>query len=120
MLAGVLAAASSAAAEAELDLTPSVCALSANQSRCEERVNIEWQAGQTQALCLFVDRESEPLACWEKDDQGQYRYQADTDESLTFQLRRTLDGELLASELFEVIREYTEFRSRRRKPWNFF
>ncbi|WP_169449458.1 DUF3019 domain-containing protein [Marinimicrobium agarilyticum] len=104
-----------------MDLTPSVCALAADQSRCEERVTIEWQAaGQTQALCLFVDRENEPLACWEKDRQGQYRYRAETDESLTFQLRRTLDGELLASELFEVIREYTEFRSRRRKPWNFF
>ena len=120
MLASLAVAATGHAADTELDLTPSVCALSTDQSRCEERVSIEWQAGQTQTLCLFVDRENEPLACWEQDDQGQYRYDADTDESLTFQLRRTLDGELLASELFEVIREYTEFRSRRRKPWNFF
>lgn len=107
-------------AETELDLKPSICALAENQALCEERVDIRWHSDYPHALCLFVDQNAQPLACWQEEDRGEYHYEARTDESLTFQLRAEQGDRLLASKLFEVIREYTEFRSRRRKPWNFF
>jgi len=71
-------------------------------------------------LCLFVDSEAAPLACWREQNSGVYRYQAHTQHSLVFQLRQEADHQLLASEMFAVIREQTEYRQRRRKPWNFF
>ncbi len=112
--------AGTSAADTELDLKPSICALTENQTQCEERVDIRWHSDHPSALCLFVDQSEQPLACWREQGQGAYHYDARTEESLTFQLRTEQEDRLLASELFEVIREYTEFRSRRRKPWNFF
>jgi hypothetical protein len=71
-------------------------------------------------LCLFVNTEVPPLACWHQEYSGAYEYQAYTQDSLVFQLRQQSDNQLLASEIFDVIREQTEYRQRRRKPWNFF
>ncbi|MGD8174733.1 DUF3019 domain-containing protein [Marinimicrobium sp. ARAG 43.8] len=103
-----------------MTLTPTVCALSEDQSHCEEQIDINWRADTSRALCLFVEAETRPLACWQNADSGHYRYRAVTADSLIFQLRGEHSDELLASEFFKVIREYTDFRSRRRKPWNFF
>ncbi len=119
LLVGLLVAGASAA-DTELDLKPSICALAEDQDQCEEQVDIRWHSDYPNALCLFVDQNEQPLACWQEEDRGEFYYDARTDESLTFQLRAEEDDRLLASKLFEVIREYTEFRSRRRKPWNFF
>lgn len=112
--------AGASAADSALELKPSICALAENQVLCEERVDIRWHSDYPDALCLFVDQSEQPLACWQDKDQGEFHYEARTEQSLTFQLRAERDDQLLASRLFEVIREYTEFRSRRRKPWNFF
>lgn len=107
-------------AEADLHLQPSVCALAENQTLCQQMVDIQWRTDNPLALCLFVERQGQPLECWQAQERGEFRYRVNTDESLVFQLRSRPDEELLASEIFEVIREYTEYRSRRRKPWNFF
>lgn len=71
-------------------------------------------------LCLFVENETAPLTCWREQNSGVYHFQARTQHSLVFQLRQQSDNQLLASEMFAVIREQTEYRQRRRKPWNFF
>ncbi|MDQ2075733.1 DUF3019 domain-containing protein [Marinimicrobium sp. ABcell2] len=103
-----------------LAVKPQVCALAENETLCREQINIHWQSGQPMHLCLFVDTEIPPLACWREKDSGVYQYQADTRDSLVFQLRQESNNQLLASEIFDVIREQTEYRQRRRKPWNFF
>lgn len=116
---GCLLAASSAA-DTELALKPSICALAEEQRLCEERVDIRWHSDRPDTLCLFIDQSDAPLTCWRDARAGEFHYDVQTERSLSFQLRTQRDDRLLAHELFEVIREHTEFRSRRRKPWNFF
>lgn len=108
------------AAEVDLRLRPSVCALSDDQQLCQDTVEVSWQSDTPQVLCLFLEQQDQPLECWQTRQQGEFRYRANTDQNLVFQLRRRQGNELLASAVFEVLREHTEYRSRRRKPWNFF
>lgn len=104
----------------QLALTPRVCALSENEALCQELIDIQWRSGEPMRLCLFVDTEVQPLACWREQRAGVYEYQAQTQDRLVFELRVQPDDQVLASETFDVIREQTEYRYRRRKPWNFF
>lgn len=115
-----LLAATAGASEPELELQPSVCALSDDQPLCRQLVRIRWHADDPLALCLFVDRMNDPLNCWQDRLQGQHLYPVRSDRSLTFMLRRRDDDRLLTSERFEIVREVTEYRSRRRRPWHFF
>jgi hypothetical protein len=108
------------AAQAELSLVPKVCVLARGEQVCRDRVNIEWHTDQPLTLCLFVDDAESPLRCWREEAGGDHVYQAETAESLLFQLRQQHTGILLASEIFAVIREHTEYRYRRRNPWSFF
>src|SRR5690625_3015773 len=101
-------------------MKPQVCALAKHESVCKEPLRIQWRAGKPMHLCLFVDSEAAPLVCWQERTSGVYHYQAHTPHSLMFQLRQESDNQLLTSEMFSVIREHTEYRQRRRKPWNFF
>ena len=103
-----------------LEIKPQVCALAKHESVCKEPLRIQWRAGKPMHLCLFVDSEAAPLVCWQERTSGVYHYQAHTPHSLMFQLRQESDNQLLTSEMFSVIREQTEYRQRRRKPWNFF
>jgi hypothetical protein len=108
------------AAQAELSLVPKVCVLARGEQLCRDRVDIRWRTDQPLALCLFVDDAENPLRCWQEQAEGGHEYQAETAESLLFQLRQRHSGALLASEIFAVIREHTEYRYRRRNPWSFF
>lgn len=103
-----------------LAIKPQICALAEQEAVCQQQLQIQWQADKPMHLCLFVDGQKEPLACWQGQSSGVYRYQARTAHSLEFQLRLEANHQLLTSELFAVIREQTEYRQRRRKPWNFF
>lgn len=108
------------AGQARLELKPQVCALVEDEQLCREQIDIEWSSGERLQVCLFIDGEQAPLACWREHVRGDYEYNALTSESLTFELRRQPDDQLLASEILSVIREHTDYRYRRRKPWSFF
>ncbi len=105
---------------AELALKPQVCALTEEEDLCREQIDIEWRTGERLQLCLFIGGQQAPLACWRERLKGAYEYQAQTKESLTFELRHQPDNQLLAREILSVIREHTDYRYRRRKPWSFF
>lgn len=108
------------AEEAKLALKPQICALSENEPLCRELIDIRWRAGEPKQLCLFVDAEKQPLACWREQASGDYEYRANTENSLVFELRLQPSDRILTREIFNVIREEAEYRYRRRKPWNFF
>lgn len=115
-----LLALSARADQAQLELKPQVCALSESEELCREQIDIEWRSGESLQVCLFIDGEQTPLACWYERRRGDYEYQAQTKESLTFELRQQPGDQLLAREILSVIREHTDYRYRRRKPWSFF
>lgn len=120
IVASLMGTSTASGAGAELRLQPSVCALAEDQTLCRETIDIRWRTDDPLALCLFIDRQDQPLECWQGTQKGEFEYQAETDKTLTFHLRERRRDDLLASGIFEVIREQTEYRSRRRKPWNFF
>lgn len=103
-----------------LELTPKLCVLSSKESVCDSRIDIKWVREQPLLLCLFDKEIVSPLRCWQETTKGEFKYQVNTDHSLTFQLRKQHDDTLLASEIYQVIRAQAQYRQRRRKPWNFF
>ncbi len=104
----------------ELWIKPSLCIISKEDELCMDQITINWQANHLQSLCLFQSGTEQPLFCWNDEDNGLFLQEVNTKTNLTFQLRQQGDNSLLASQVFQVLKEYIEYRRRRRNPWNFF
>jgi Protein of unknown function (DUF3019) len=103
-----------------LELTPSVCTLSANDSACSLTVRARWFSAQSESLCLVVLEQPDIKRCWEHYEQGVYTLELQFSNDQTFQLRDPALQQVLASRALRVIREVLRYRHPRREPWNVF
>ena len=101
-------------------IKPKLCILSKEQERCDDELQIKWQAAEPLSLCLFRSHESEPLHCWKNELAGRYVTAISTNEDVEFELRDDAVQELLVTSVFEVVQDNDQYRRRRRNPWSFF
>lgn len=123
-LAAVLAGADSLATTTsdaiQLQLSPRICTLSANDKQCQTQVLASWRSSTPQSLCLIVLEKPEVKRCWERYSEGTYSMELVFADDLTFQLRDPDMRQVLSSEVLRVIREAVRYRHKRREPWNVF
>ena len=124
VLAAVLAGADSLATTTsdaiQLQLSPRICTLSANDKQCQTQVLASWRSSTPQSLCLIVLEKPEVKRCWERYSEGTYSMELVFADDLTFQLRDPDMRKVLSSEVLRVIREAVRYRHKRREPWNVF
>ena len=124
VLAAVLAGADSLATTTsdaiQLQLSPRICTLSANDKQCQTQVLASWRSSTPQSLCLIVLEKPEVKRCWERYSEGTYSMELVFADDLTFQLRDPDMRQVLSSEVLRVIREAVRYRRKRREPWNVF
>jgi Protein of unknown function (DUF3019) len=125
VLAAVLAGADSRAATTsndaiQLQLSPRICTLSANDKQCQTQVLASWRSSTPESLCLIVLEKPEVKRCWERYSEGTYSMELVFADDLTFQLRDPDMRQVLSSEVLQVIREAVRYRHKRREPWNVF
>jgi hypothetical protein len=124
VLAAVLAGADSLATTTsdaiQLQLSPRICTLSANDKQCQTQVLASWRSSTPQSLCLIVLEKPEVKRCWERYSEGTYSMELVFADDLTFQLRDPDMRQVLSSEVLRVIREAVRYRHKRREPWNVF
>jgi hypothetical protein len=119
---GIRAAATPSAVEdaIQLEVSPRVCTLAANDSQCQAQVHASWRSNHPESLCLIVLERREIKRCWEDYSQGTYSIKLEFSDDLNFQLRDPELREIFASQVLHVIREAIRFRHKRRAPWNVF
>ncbi len=117
MAGGPVAAATDAI---QLQLSPRICTLSANDKQCQTQVLASWHSTTPESLCLIVLERPEVKRCWERYSEGTYSMELVFSDDLTFQLRDPDMRQVLSSEVLRVIREAIRYRHKRREPWNVF
>jgi hypothetical protein len=124
VLTALLADADTRAATAtdgiQLQLSPRICTLSANDKQCQTQVLASWRSAAPESLCLIVLEKPEVKRCWERYSEGTYSVELVFSDDLTFQLRDPDMRQVLSSEVLRVIREAVRYRHKRREPWNVF
>ena len=104
----------------QLQLSPRICTLTAQDKECRTEVHAQWSAPREESLCLVIVDRPDVKRCWEHYDQGTYNIELTFVDDLTFQLRDPALRNVLASEVLRVIREALHYRHKRRDPWSIF
>jgi hypothetical protein len=104
----------------ELELSPRVCTLAANERQCSTAVHAKWHSTREESLCLVILGRSDVKRCWEHYSEGTYNIELVFSDDLLFELRDSRLETVLASEALRIIREAIRYRHRRRDPWNIF
>jgi hypothetical protein len=125
LLASVLVSADGRAAAVaadgiQLQVSPRICTLSADDKQCQTQVLASWRSQTPESLCLIVLEKPEIKRCWERFSEGTYSMELVFSDDLTFQLRDPEMKQVLSSEVLRVIREAIRYRHKRREPWNVF
>lgn len=105
--------------DVSLSVEPNLCVLSAEETECRDRVAVHWKAPRERSLCLYRQGQAEPLTCWRDSRAGRYVSQLTAGGNTRFQLRPDAGGPVIASRVFEVVRDAPRYRRRRRNPWSF-
>jgi hypothetical protein len=103
-----------------LELTPRVCTLAPNDTRCDTRVQASWQSARDESLCLVIADRPDVKRCWEHYSAGIYSIELVFTQDVLFQLKDLELEHVFASQVLRVIREAIRYRHRRREPWNIF
>jgi hypothetical protein len=104
----------------QLELSPRVCTLAANETQCSTTVHAKWHSPQEESLCLVILGRSDVKRCWEHYSQGTYSIELVFSDDLIFELKDSGLDTVLAAEALRIIREAIRYRHRRRDPWNIF
>jgi hypothetical protein len=102
----------------ELELSPRVCTLSAQDESCDTVVTAQWRSPQDESLCLLIVGQPQIRRCWEKHSEGTYTVRLEFERDLLVELRDLQLQDVLASEAIAVIREALRLRRKRRQPWD--
>jgi hypothetical protein len=114
----VWAGASVPAEAIELELSPRICTLSAQDESCNTVVTAQWRSPQDESLCLLIVGRPQIRRCWENHTEGTYTVQLEFERDLLVELRDLQLQNVLASEAIAVIREALRLRRKRRQPWD--
>jgi hypothetical protein len=104
----------------QLELSPQVCILAANERQCSTTVHANWHSPREESLCLVILGRSDVKRCWEHYSQGTYSIELVFSDDLLVELKDSRLDTVLASEALRIIREAIRYRHRRREPWNIF
>jgi hypothetical protein len=117
-LACVLAGGAAPARAIELELSPRVCTLSAQDESCDTVVTAQWRSPQDESLCVLIVGQPQIRRCWENHTEGTYTVRLVFERDLLVELRDLQLQNVLASEAIAVIREALRLRRKRRQPWD--
>ncbi|GGO64459.1 hypothetical protein GCM10010982_03950 [Bowmanella pacifica] len=103
-------------APAQLLVSPDTCVTINKGRTCYTQVSIEWHLPQTGDYCLFLAGLSEPLACWQNRQQGNWQFEFSSSTSTTLLLKQ--GNEVLLSQEIQVNWVYES--QRRKRNWRLF
>jgi len=105
------------AQDTELTVTPNKCVAISKGTTCYRSLIFRYNSTSKADICLVIDDNPEPLACWRDKAAVEYRYRFASNESLLF---RIIDAgrRVKASASVDVAWVYR--KSRKRNRWRLF
>ena len=100
---------------AELHLTPSLCAIDADETRCDISVSVTFEPDDNERYCLTISDRG-LIRCFAGNSLNGMQVYVATDKNLQFQVTEGESGEPVASETLKVAR-YRPKRHKRRYGW---
>lgn len=102
----------------ELMVKPQKCVALHRGQTCYQDVSLQWRQPTEGNYCLYQQEQSEPLQCWENQNQGELNYEQVSDKNVRYLLRRKGDSASLATVEVKVAWVYKTRRNR--NGWRLF
>ena len=101
--------------------SPSTCELK-QPPRCKLTVSLIWEVPKAGHFCLWQQSNGQLLNCWQNVWSGTYAIEIDSEQSLTFYLTRTEQGQAIATTTVAIISPLEQrLRAKRRRGfWRLF
>jgi hypothetical protein len=104
----------------QLELSPRICTMAADDKQCRTQVHAAWKSGREMSVCLIVVNRPDLKHCWEHAVEGSISVDLLGAEDVTFEIQEADRRQILASEVMRVVRESVRYRHRRRQAWSLF
>ena len=103
-----------------LTVSPEKCFLLEKNSECEISVRFDWRVESKGGYCLFRQDQTRPIKCWQDKNSGYLDYLLLTNSDTKFELRTSLDRQLMYQTELKLFKQIKHFKKRRRNPWSFY
>lgn len=104
----------------QLELSPRICTMAADDKECRTQVRAVWHAGHAISVCLIVVDRPALKHCWEHVSEGSISLDVLASQDVAFRLEDAERRQVLFSDVMHVVRESVRYRHRRRQPWSLF
>jgi hypothetical protein len=101
-------------------LKPNVCMLSGDEKECRDQIVATWKSSSVMSVCLYRERQGEPLHCWQNASFGTAEFPSMLSQTTAFELRERSTQKLIHSAVFNVVYAQKKYQRSRRNPWSFF
>jgi hypothetical protein len=99
-------------------LTPARCVALHQGQVCYQRVQISWSSSVVDNYCIYQENLTNPLHCWQQQNQGTLVYEFASDDSRLLQLKNSRQ-QTIAESTLEVAWVY-KANTRRKTHWRLF
>ena len=97
---------------------PAQCVTLRQGRNCFHDIKLQWQAPLQQEVCLVQAGQQKKLKCWKNRGYGDMVIEFESNESITYQLRRLSDNKIIAQTQIKVSWQHKS--SARKRRWRLF
>jgi len=97
---------------------PEQCVTLRQGRKCFANIQLQWQAPEKQAVCLFQEGQQEKIRCWQHHDRGELLLEFESNESVNYQLRTLNDNKVIMQTQVKV--SWVHKSSARKRRWRLF
>lgn len=113
------AKAESTNAQLRLTVVPNQCVVLEQGQKCHANAQVKWAADRPRSVCLHSSLTQRPLKCWEHTVEGAYQEKVVARSNVSYFLKPSGGGEILAETELNVAWVYRESR-RPTRQWRLF
>lgn len=103
-----------------LFIKPKSCVVETTNEHCEKIVEVQWKLKNSRNVCLFIEKQNRPLACWKNETFITDNFTIDIASNVNFQLRDEITNQVIYSAPFSLYLKLAKYRKKRRNPWSFY
>jgi len=103
-----------------LFIKPKSCIIETKDERCESTIEVQWKLTNSRNVCLFIEEQKRPLACWKNKFFITDNFTIDIASNVNFQLQDETTNQVIYTSPFSLYLKLAKYRKKRRNPWSFY
>ncbi|KGJ88911.1 DUF3019 domain-containing protein [Colwellia psychrerythraea] len=97
---------------------PEQCVTLRQGRSCFATVELQWQSPSKQSFCLYQEGDEKQLGCWKNSNNVQIKINFESNKSVKYQLRKTINNKVVAETQVEV--SWQHKNTARKRRWRLF